>query len=200
MKLKQGKIKGLIFVISGPSGSGKTTLLKELLKDKQLKKRVTKSVSFTTRAKRSGEKDKKDYFFISRARFKEELKAKKILEWTRYLGYYYATPKDSVERQLKKGRHVILCLDLKGAFKIKRLYPKNTVLIFIIPPSLETLRKRIAARCNKTKKEEIKERLKLARLELLASCRYDCCLVNKNLQQAARELRQVILREADILT
>lgn len=200
MKLKQDKTKGLIFVISGPSGSGKTTLLKKLLEDKQLKKRLTKSISFTTRTKRSGEKDKKDYFFIAQARFKQELKAKKILEWTKYLGYYYATPKVFVEKQLKKGKHLILCLDLKGAFKIKSLYPKNTVLIFIIPPSLEALRERIGARCNKTRKEEIKERLKLARHELLASCRYDYCLVNKNLPQAVNELRQIILREVGIIS
>lgn len=190
---------GLIFVVSGPSGSGKTTLLKKLRTDRQLDKRLAKSISFTTRPKRSSEKDKKDYFFITQARFEQALKAKKILEWTRYLGYYYATPRDFVEKQLKQGKHVILCLDLKGAFKIKRVYPKNTVLIFIIPPSLETLQERIGTRCNKTKKEEIKERLKLAKTELLASCRYDYCLVNKRLQRATEELREIILRETGTL-
>jgi len=197
-RVKGQGLRGLIFVVSGPSGSGKTTLLKKLLKDYRLKKGLTKSISFTTRPKRSGEKDKKDYFFITQARFKHELKAKNILEWTRYSGYYYATPKDFVERQLKKGKHVSLCLDLQGAFKIRELYPKNTVLIFIIPPSLATLRERIGGRCNKTKKEEIRERLKLAKRELLASSRYDYCLVNKNLQQAVKELRQILLREIGI--
>jgi guanylate kinase len=189
------KKQGLIFVVSGPSGSGKTTLLKKLLKDGRLKKGLIKSVSFTTRPKRSGEKDRRDYFFITKERFRQKLKAKKILEWTRYLGYYYATPRDFVEKELKKSRQVLLCLDLKGALRIKEFYPKNTVLIFIIPPSLETLRERIRARCNKTKKEEIRERLKLAKRELLVSSSYDYCLVNKNLQQAAEKLRKIILKE-----
>lgn len=197
MKLKQGAIKGLIFVISGPSGSGKTTLLKNLLKDRQLKKKLTKSVSFTTRPKRSGEREKRDYFFITEPQFKQELKAKKILEWTRYLGYYYATPRDFVEKQLKKDKHIILCLDLKGASRVKRLYPGNTVLIFIIPPSLGTLRERIGRRCNKTKKEEIRKRLKLAKAELRACRRYDYCLVNKNLQQAVKELGGLMLTEIE---
>ncbi len=113
------------------------------------------------------------------------------------MGYYYATPRDFVERQLKKDKHVVLCLDLKGASRVKRLYPKNTVLIFIIPPSLKTLRERIGTRCNKTKKEEIRERLRLAKIELSASHSYDYCLVNKNLQQAVKELREIILRETD---
>lgn len=185
----------LLFVISGPSGSGKTTLLKKLLEDRELKNRLVKSISFTTRAKRSGEKNKKDYFFINEAQFREKNKAKKILEWTKYLGYYYATPKDFVEKQFKKGKHVLLCLDLKGAAKIKRFYPKNTVTIFIIPPSLAALKKRIEGRCNKTIKEEIRQRLEAARRELKGAGRYDYCIVNQNLYKAARELKDIILRK-----
>ncbi len=191
----QGKNRRLIFVISGPSGSGKTTLLKKLLKNKELKKRLVQSVSFTTRPKRQRERHKRDYFFITKAEFKRQRQAKKILEWTRYLGYHYATPKDFVDGQLKRGKHIILCLDLKGTLKIKRLYPKNTVAIFIMPPSLEALRHRIEGRCNKTHKEEIKQRLKLAQEELSASRNYDYCLVNKNLTSAVKELQDIILRE-----
>lgn len=190
--------RGLIFVISGPSGSGKTTLLKKLLKSKELlKKGLVKSISFATRPRRSTEKPGEDYFFITKEEFKQERKAKKILEWTRYLGYYYATPKDFIEKQLGMGRHIFLCLDLKGALKIRQLYPKNTVTVFIIPPSLVTLKNRIQERCNKTKKEEIRQRLKLAKRELLASQRYDYCLVNQNLRRAVRELKGIILREID---
>ena len=115
--------KGKIFVISGPSGSGKTTLAQSLLKDRKLKKKIARSVSFTTRPKRSGEKNRKDYFFIGKNDFKEKLKSKKILEWTRYLGYYYGTAKDFFEAQLVKSKAVVLCLDLKGAARIKKLYP-----------------------------------------------------------------------------
>ena len=188
----------MIFIISGPSGSGKSTLLEKLVQNKELKERLTKTISFTTRPQRSGEQDKKDYFFITEEEFKQKLKAKKILEWTKYLGYYYATAKDFVAAQLKKNKHIILCLDLKGAAKIKRLYLKNTRTIFILPPSLETLQERIEGRCNKTKKEEIIQRLKLARRELLASRKYDYCVVNKSLVQAAKELREIILKEVSI--
>ena len=124
---------GLIFVISGPSGSGKTTLIKSLLKDRVLKKILSKSISFTTRPKRRNEKDKKDYFFITPAEFSHLLKRKKIIEWTRFLGYYYATPRDYVDQQLTRGRNLALCLDTKGAASIKKIYPDNSVTIFILP-------------------------------------------------------------------
>ena len=196
MKTNRDKLKGLIFVISGPSGSGKTTLLEKLLKDKELGKRLIKSVSLTTRPKRSAERDKKDYFFITQGEFSRKLKSKKILEWTKYLGYYYATPKDLLENELKKGKHILLCLDLKGARSIKRLYPKNSVTVFVIPPSLQSLKKRIEGRCNKTKKEEIGKRLKLAREELSACGWYDYSLANKNLNRAVKKLKGIILKES----
>ena len=187
--------KGLIFVISGPSGSGKTTLRDRLLEDKALKRKFTKSVSFTTRQRRSNERSGKDYFFISQADFKEKDRRKEVLEWTKYLGYYYGTSRFFVEKQLKRGKSVILCLDLKGALRIKRLYPKNSVTIFVLPPSIQTLRERIEKRCQETKKEEIARRLKLAKEELRASRRYDYTVVNKNLERAIRELKGIILLE-----
>jgi guanylate kinase len=187
--------RGLIFVISGPSGSGKTTLAQNLIKSPELKERLARSISFATRPKRAGEIDGKDYFFITERQFKQRLKAKKILEWTKYLGYYYATPKDFIEKQLKNSKHITLCLDLRGALKIKRLYPKNTVMIFVIPPSLEELRKRIQKRSNQTKKTEIHQRLKLAKQELLAANRYDYRLVNKDLGQVINQLKKIILNK-----
>lgn len=192
---KKKKYKGLIFVISGPSGSGKTTLRKKLLQKKGLRKRFSNSISFTTRPKRSAERQGKDYFFISPEEFLKQQRAKKILEWTKYLGYYYATPRDFVEGELKKGKHLILCLDIKGALRIKRFYPKNTVLIFILPPSLKALQNRIKGRCNKTKKEEIRERLKLAKEELLASRHYEHSIINRKLPDAVRRLKEIVLKE-----
>ena len=185
----------MAWIVSGPSGSGKTTLLEKLFQDKELNQKLVKSISFTTRPKRSGERDKKDYFFISQTQFKQKQKAKKILERTKYLGYYYATPKDFLKRQLQAGKHIVLCLDLRGALKIKRFYPDNTVSIFILPPSLAVLRDRIERRCNRTKAREIRERLEIARGELAASKGYDYCLLNKDLLKAAQELKGIILRE-----
>jgi len=189
---KQKKKSGFIFIISGPSGSGKTTLLENLFRDRELKKRLVKSVSFTTRPKRQGEREGRNYFFVTESEFRRKLKAEKILEWTKYLGYYYATPRDFVEQHLKQGKDIALCLDLKGACRIKRFYPKNSVTVFVLPPSVKSLRERIEGRCKRTGKLEIKQRLKLAKEELLASHKYDYTLVNKNLSQALRELKSII--------
>jgi guanylate kinase len=193
--MRQTPKRGLIFIVSGPSGSGKTTLVGRVLEDGELKKRLVRSVSYATRPKRSGEKNGKHYFFISQTQFKQARKAKKILEWTRYLGYYYATPKDFFEKHLKKGKNIILCLDVKGAFRIKRAYPRNTVTIFVVPPSLGVLGERMRRRCNKTDSEEIRRRVRLAEDELLLAHRYDYCLVNKNLDKVAKELGAIILNK-----
>jgi len=185
--------QGRIFVVSGPSGSGKSTLVAGLLRDRQLKNKLVKSVSLTTRPKRFGEKDKKDYFFVSEKIFKARRRAKKILEWTKYLRYYYGTPREFVEEQFQKGRHIILSLDFKGVGQLKRILPRHTVTIFILPPSLEALRWRIRERCHLTQEKEIRERLRLAQRELALARKYDYCVQNKDLKQATRALKKIIL-------
>lgn len=180
-------------MLSGPSGSGKTTLAEKVLQAPGLRKKLVRSISFTTRPKRSGEKDKRDYFFISRRRFLEQNRQKKILEWTRYLGYYYGTPKAHIDKQLAQGRHVLMCLDLRGAVLIKRMYPQKAVTIFVKPPSLGTLRKRIEGRCSKITPDEVRRRLRLARGELLAAAKYDYRLVNGDLSRGVNELKKIIL-------
>jgi guanylate kinase len=190
--------KGLIFIISGPSGSGKTTLIKKLLGSKQLKGRFVRSVSLTTRPKRPGENNSRDYFFITKQEFKQRLAAKQVLEWTRYLGYHYATPKYFVDRQIKQGKGLILCLDLRGALRIKRLYPKNTITIFITPPSLKALRDRIQKRCSKAKMTDVRRRLKLARQEIRGSHHYDYRLINRDLSDTAKRLKAIVLNQMGI--
>lgn len=189
---------GKVFVISGPSGSGKTTLRECLLKEKKLKLLFAKSVSFTTRKKRTAEIEGRDYFYISENEFKKKLRAKKILEWTRYLGYYYATSRDFISNQLKKEKNIILCLDLRGALKVKKLFPENSVTIFIKPPSINELKRRIEQRCSKTCKKEILRRLKLAATEILAASNYDYVVVNSNLKQACSKLQGIVLKETII--
>jgi guanylate kinase len=190
---KRSVKQGVLFIISGPSGSGKTTLVEELLESSQVREKLVKSRSFTTRPPRSGERHKKDYIFISRSNFNRQLAAKKILEWIKYLGYYYGTPGDFLKIQLAKGKSIVLCLDLKGALKVKRFYPGNTVTIFILPPSLKVLRERIQRRCHKTAKAEIDKRVALARRELSAAARYDYRLVNNNFNQALKRLKHIVL-------
>lgn len=198
MKADRRKNKlGKIFIICGPSGSGKTTLLSSLIKDKKIGKLITKSRSITTRPKRSGEKEGKDYFFVSAGRFQRLLKAKKILEWTRYLGYYYGTPKGPLEENLKIGVNLGLCLDLKGSRMLKKLYPESTVTVFVLPPSLDVLKHRIEGRCSKTHKNEVAQRISLARKELLAAPEFDYCILNKNLKFALTELKTIFLQEVN---
>lgn len=192
---RSSKKRGIIFVISGPSGSGKSTLLDEILKDPGVKKILSRSVSLTTRPKRSGESSGTHYFFVTDARFEKLLEAKKILEWTRYLGYYYGTPKDFFKKQRHQLKHIALCLDYKGALQVKKLYPENTITVFVMPPSLRLLAARIKKRCSKTKDDEIKKRLEMARKEISYCKKYDHCLVNKDLRQAVKKLKSIILEE-----
>jgi guanylate kinase len=196
VKAKKRKNKpGKIFIISGPSGSGKTTLLTRLIQDKKIAKLLVKSRSVTTRPKRFGERQGKDYFFVSKEEFRRLLKAKKILEWTRYLGYYYGTPKGPVEKLLKAGRHLGLCLDLKGARILKKIYPQNTVTIFVLPPSLDVLKARIEGRCRETNKQEISQRLRLAKKEMSAARQFDYNVLNGDLQVALKDLKKIFLKE-----
>lgn len=189
------KSQGLLFVLSGPSGSGKTTLGQRLLGSAALRKNIIRSISCTTRPKRSKERNAREYFFISLAEFRQLQKAKKILEWTRYLGYYYATLKGYVDKQVTAGKHLVLCLDVRGALRIRQLYPKSAILIFVAAPSVEVLRERIRGRCAKTKKREITQRLRLARKEMRQAGQYDYVLINNNLAQAVRRLKKIIERE-----
>jgi guanylate kinase len=193
----QAKKQGLVFVISGPSGSGKTTLASRVVASKELKGKLIKSVSLTTRPMRSGETEGRDYFFVSEGRFRRLLREKKILEWTSYLGYYYATPRALIERLLDQGKHLILCLDVKGARKLKREYPRQTVTIFVKPPSIGTLRSRIEKRCDRTTNKEICSRLHRAGLEMRAAGEYDYCLLNENLQQVVKALKAIIVCKID---
>jgi len=185
----------LLFVISGPSGSGKTTLLKAILKDKDLKDKLRRSISFTTRPKRKGERNKKDYIFITEEEFKKRLKEKKILEWTKFLDYYYGTSLVDFKKLLKEKKHILLCLDEKGAFKLKRLYPKNTITIFILPPKIEELKRRILKRENKLDKKQFLKRMSLARRQLKLAELYDYRLINKDLKKTLKDLKEIILKQ-----
>ena len=184
---------GIVFVVSGPSGSGKTTLAGAMMEDPWMKRHLRKSVSLTTRPKRSGEREGRDYFFVTPEQFTRLRRVKKILEWTRYLGYYYATPKEAVDAQRNRGKHLIMCLDLRGARRIKKLYPTDSVSIFVMPPSVEILQERIRRRCGRTSDEEIKRRLSLARTEMLCAGRLDYCVLNADLSAGVRSLKIIII-------
>lgn len=192
MAMASGSSRGKLFVITGPSGSGKTTLAEALLKDREFAGKVEKSVSFTTRPKRPGEQEGKDYFFLTDKGFRRGLKAKKILEWTRYLGYYYGTEKETVDAALAASRSLILCIDVIGARRIRLLYPRNSVLIFVVPPSIKELERRIVGRCPGTAAEEVRRRLVRAKEELREAGWFDYRVVNRDFSRALGRLKSII--------
>ncbi len=183
------KKKGLIFVVSGPSGSGKTTLIKKLIESKGFKK-IKKTVSFTTRPKRASERQGQDYDFIDESEFKKRLKKGDIVEYTKYLDFYYGTSKDRLNAIIEKGHNAILCLDTRGAFNLKKVFKNRCVLIFILPPSKNALKLRLNFRKRDTKKE-LKKRLEIAKHEIAVSDRFDHTVVNDKIDKALQEMKIV---------
>jgi len=183
--------QGRLFVISAPSGSGKTTLCNKLLDDSL---DLANSVSMTTRKPRPGEAEGIDYHFISRSKFQKMIEAEEFLEYEENFGELYGTPKKFIERNLQKGRSVLLSIDVKGAMKVKRYYPGNSVLIFILPPSVRALKKRLFSRKSEDK-HAITRRVGLAKKELAYKNKYDHRIVNDRLANAYKKLKNIILRE-----
>ncbi len=190
-KKNNGIFKGIIFIISAPSGGGKTTLCKKVLK---IVPNLTFSISMTTRSARKGEKNGKDYFFLSENDFIQKIKQEKLSEWAMVHGYYYGTPKDFLEDCLSAGNNVISDIDVQGGLKIKEKYPLNSVLIFIMPPSMKILERRLRAR-KKDDEKTIKIRLENARKELKEIKRYDYLIINDNIEKATEHLKNVIISE-----
>ncbi len=182
--------KGKLFIISAPSGSGKTTLCKRLL---ALKPGLKESISMTTRPRRPGEADGRDYHFVSTAVFKKLIARGRFLEWTRTYGWYYGTPKDFVSGILKNGGDILLSIDVKGAMNVRRMHPES-VLIFVLPPSIKELKARLIKR-NSDVKKEIKKRLKIVKRELSYAGKYDYRVVNDNIGKALGKLRAIVIAE-----
>lgn len=181
---------GLLVVMSGFSGAGKGTLLKRLLNDYE---EFVFSVSMTTRAPREGEVDGKDYFFVTKEKFEEEIEKDGFVEHATYCGNYYGTPKAYVEEQIKKGKSVILDIEVQGAMQIKEKYP-DALMVFVIPPSIEVLLKRLRARGTETE-EVIHRRIRQAKLESSQIGKYDYVVINDDLDTAVKEMRDIVLAQ-----
>ena len=177
-------MKGKLIVFSAPSGSGKTTIVHHLLEQEELN--LAFSVSATSRAKRGKEVDKRDYYFISNEKFQEYIDADNFVEWEEvYKGTKYGTLKSEIERLWKAGKNVIFDIDVLGGLNIKKQFPKETLAIFVKPPSVEELKKRLESRGTETL-EKIQMRLDKANEELSYSRDFDTILINDDLDKAQK--------------
>lgn len=180
--------KGLLIVISGPSGVGKGTVIKEFLKDPDLN--LSYSVSMTTRAKRPGEVDGVNYYFVTREQFEQAVKEGKLLEWTEFVNNYYGTPLEGVEKLRNEGKNVLLEIEVNGCRQVKEKCP-DALTIFIVPPSMKELEARIRGR--RTEPEEIvQQRLAKAAKELEQSGNYRYIVCNDDVSLAADIIRVII--------
>lgn len=180
-------MKGLLVVISGFSGAGKGTLVKRLLNDYD---DYALSVSMTTRGMREGEVDGKDYFFVSTERFEEAIKNGELIEHARYCDNYYGTPKKYVQDKLSEGKNVILEIEVQGAMQIKEQFP-DTLLLFVTPPSVDEIRKRLKGRGTETD-EVIEKRIGRARDEARYMEKYEYLVINDNLDECVKEMDGII--------
>jgi len=183
-------MKGLLIIISAPSGCGKTSLCRRLVK---VCPGLVRSVSMTTRKPRKGEKRGTDYKFVSEEKFKQLKKSGKFLEWAKVFGHYYGTPVDSVDKWTKKGRDVLLTIDVQGALKVHRKRPQ-AISVFILPPSSSELKKRLCKRKTESPKEAMK-RFKIANWEMAHLRHYDYAVINDNLSSAVKSVGSIIAAE-----
>ena len=181
------KTKGILIVVSGFAGAGKGTLVNELLKQFD---NYALSISATTRKPRGQEVDGKEYFFKSVEEFEKMIAQGDLIEYANYVGNYYGTPKTYVEEQLNAGKDVILEIEIQGALKVKEKFPE-TLLIFVVPPSAEELKKRLIGRGTETM-EVIEQRMNRATEEAEAMDAYDYILVNDDLNKAVESLHNLI--------
>jgi guanylate kinase len=181
--------KGLLFIVSAPAGTGKTTLVRMLAEEFS---NIVASLSYTTRKPREGESHLIDYFFVEESEFKQKIEENEFLEYVQLYDSYYGTSKQWVDQQIREGKHVILVIDTQGALKLKDQI--DATFIFIKPPSIEILRKRLTGR-NTEPKKMVEKRLEWALVGLEASQYYDYIIVNDNLEIAYQVLKSIVVAE-----
>lgn len=183
--------RGLLIVLSGPSGVGKGTVRKALFNLEG--HNLVYSVSMTTRKPRCGEVEGSDYFFVSRDEFEERIQNGKMLEYAEFVGNYYGTPVDEVEKQLEEGNEVVLEIEVQGALQVREKMT-DAVFIFIAPPSMDALYARLKKRGTEPE-EVIKERIEKAKRELGLAYKYDYIVVNDDVNNAADRIMAIIRAE-----
>ena len=190
MSIIKQKEKGTLVVISGPSGAGKDTIINEVIK-KEINAWV--SISMTSRPLRGNEVDGKDYFFVTKEEFEDNIKKGNFLEYAKYNENYYGTPKNKIEDYLNKGIDVILNIEIQGALQIKELI-KDALFIFIMPPSMEELKRRLINRGTDSS-EKILSRFKTAYQEINEVTKYNYVVVNDDLDKAVDKVEAILISE-----
>ncbi len=179
-----------MIVVSAPSGSGKTTLCRKIVSSRP---NTRYSTSATTRPARKGEKNGRDYLFLSRDEFEEKKQRGEFLEWANVFGEYYGTLRQLVENTRNEGKDIVLNIDIQGASQVKKRCPE-AVLVFILPPSIGILEQRLRNRKSDTE-DEILKRLQLARTEISKVDNYDYVVVNKDIKDSLDKLLAIITAE-----
>ncbi len=182
-------MEGKLIIFSAPSGAGKTTIVKRLLEKFS---ELEFSVSACSRAKRAGEKDGRDYYFLSAEEFKRKLENDEFLEWEEvYKDHFYGTMRSEIQRIWDKGKHVIFDVDVLGGLNIKKFYGDKALAIFVMPPSVEHLKERLKGRSTESD-ENIETRLDKAEEEMKYAKQFDIILVNDDLEIAVNEAESLI--------
>ncbi len=186
--------RGKLIVVSAPSGAGKTTIVRTMMAKYPA---MLFSVSATTRPQRAREKQGKDYFFLTKEEFERRIKAGELVEWEEIYGNYYGTLKSEVDRALHNGRIMMFDIDVKGGLSIKQRYPDDTVLIFIKPPSVEALHRRLLDR--KTEDEAtVARRMTRVPMELEKGNEFQYQVVNDDLQTALAEVEKILTTHTNV--
>ena len=191
--MKSENKKGLLIILSGPSGVGKETVRTRL--DKIRKFELTYSISMTTRSPRNQEVDGVNYYFVSEAEFKKNIENDNFLEYAKFVGNYYGTPRDKVEALRDAGHNVLLEIEINGARQVmSKVHDEGVISFFLMPPSLSALEDRIRNR--KTESEEIiRERLNKGKEEMTMTDDYDYVILNDRVNRAAKEISDLIERK-----
>ncbi|MDB3916174.1 guanylate kinase [Alphaproteobacteria bacterium] len=184
--------RGLVLIISSPSGAGKTTICKKLIEEVN---NLNLSVSVTTRLKRSDEVDGKDYFFRSDKEFDDMVAEEKFLEHAKVFDYSYGTLKSEIDTKIINGINVIVDIDWQGTRQIEQHIPDDIVKIFILPPSIKELEKRLGARATESQ-DSFKKRMSEARKEISHYSEYDFIIINEDIQESVNKIKTILYSES----
>jgi len=181
--------RGYLVVISSPSGGGKTSIIQYILR--KYPDQYVYSISATTREKRPGEIEGTDYFFLTEKQFSDYIAKNLLLEWEEVHGYLYGTPRDYIEKCIDEGKFVLIDIDVNGALEVARRFPDKTITIFVLPPSVDELIRRLKNRKTDSV-EEIDKRVQRIPMEIKKSKQFDYIVINYQLEKTAEQVVNII--------